>query len=1069
MSDKGRFWGAGDDESDSDTGEVETYEKEMTKPTSKYVVDSDTDSEDEVREVLSAKEKKLVALQKVASNLVEKISEADWVEVVPAFSKLLKTVQKAADVFKGFPAPYLQGVLALTDAMSSITKADKGRMSKPAAKAVTKLTSELKKLKQATPALEKGLDKYRELLAQREALGAGGGCDTSDSGSDSGSDSDSDSDSSDSDSSSSSGSSDSDSSSSDSESDDETDTDEEMPVAPRPMSALAKARARWVRAWKPEDEEGEESEDEDDDLGAGTEFDFGTDPLAGEGEVAPEAGADDVVVAAADAASAEKPEAVEEAPAAVEEVEVEKPFTFDEFQRQLTEITLLRGKRSISREEQITRLTNLYHRSWVTFDAVTALPVVMQLISIHFETVRTLDDCLSHRQWSQVADALEFVLRTLEGDPALRMATATQDEAGATAALVNQAKQAAAKLAEIAAETAEAAKAESELELGADGTIAAVTVVEDETPAAAPVSTAASKLAEATDAGMRQGAQELSGDGLRHVVVVGNLGMFLRRLADELTKALRSEDSRSEEYLSRILAEPRLMSLATRLRAYFVRADRLDDAAAAAHIEIECRHYKHDDIAQQLHARHHANRAVADARYAERMALIAAAREAAEVERAAAIAEKRPVPPGPPAELATQHVEVDEDAIRSAAAEDLPPFNSEALLAELAGFVYKHGEPRAKSRTILCSIYHHALHDRYYKARDLMLMSRLQEGIRRWDVDTQVLYNRALVQIGLCAFRMGKMQQAHACLHDIASNYRTRELLAQGMARQSSTKTEEEERAERRRQVPYHMHIHVDLLEAAYLVASMLLEIPNLAAASTDSNRREYSRYFRDQLRMLRTERTFVGPPEMTRDHVMHASLALEDCNWQRTVELIGGLKSWNLWSMYDVDAIKKMITHSIKEAALQTFMHRFAPTYDSMSLPKICDMFDLPAARVHSIVSRMMLSMELAAVWDQPTSCILMQRTARTKLQDMARELADRTAAFVDVNERSLSAATHEDGGDSTEHRTYGTRRWTGSSRWGGRRSGGGGRSGGYSRSRRYRDWQNRYRSGGSGGYGQR
>lgn len=56
-------------------------------------------------------------------------------------------------------------------------------------------------------------------------------------------------------------------------------------------------------------------------------------------------------------------------------------------------------------------------------------------------------------------------------------------------------------------------------------------------------------------------------------------------------------------------------------------------------------------------------------------------------------------------------------------------------------------------------MYHHALHDRYYVARDKLLMSHIQDNIDKVDTKTMILYNRALVTIGLSAFREGLVQK----------------------------------------------------------------------------------------------------------------------------------------------------------------------------------------------------------------------------------------------------------------------------------------------------------------------
>ena len=64
-------------------------------------------------------------------------------------------------------------------------------------------------------------------------------------------------------------------------------------------------------------------------------------------------------------------------------------------------------------------------------------------------------------------------------------------------------------------------------------------------------------------------------------------------------------------------------------------------------------------------------------------------------------------------------------------------------------FIYaKDSTDRLRTRAILCHIYHHAIHDNWYEARDLMLMSHLQDTITHADPMTQILYNRTMVQLG---------------------------------------------------------------------------------------------------------------------------------------------------------------------------------------------------------------------------------------------------------------------------------------------------------------------------------
>lgn len=335
------------------------------------------------------------------------------------------------------------------------------------------------------------------------------------------------------------------------------------------------------------------------------------------------------------------------------------------------------------------------------------------------------------------------------------------------------------------------------------------------------------------------------------------------------------------------------------------------------------------------------------------------------------------------------------------------------LISDLCTFVYQEGTDRSKTRAMLCHIYHHALHDRFLEARDLLLMSHLQDNIANvGDVSTMILFNRMMTTLGLAAFRIGRIWDAHQCLSEICSGKNHRELLAQGLSNNRYTeKSAEEEKAEKRRQVPYHQHINLDLIEACHLISAMFLEVPNMAAAEEDaaSSRRVkiISRVFRKQYEMYNRQ-VFTGPPEQIRDYIMCATKALIKGDWKTCAQLLTGLEVWNLVPGDNaVEQIQKMLIEKIKLEGLRTFLYAYSAHYDSLSLGQLCDMFDLSKNEVHSNVSKMMINREIHASWDQPTETIVLRKVEASSLQILALQFAEKTASLVEANERLLDART--------------------------------------------------------------
>lgn len=232
---------------------------------------------------------------------------------------------------------------------------------------------------------------------------------------------------------------------------------------------------------------------------------------------------------------------------------------------------------------------------------------------------------------------------------------------------------------------------------------------------------------------------------------------------------------------------------------------------------------------------------------------------------------------------------------------------SAKLIHELCVRLYASSNSLLRTRAMLCHIYHFGLHNDFHTARDMLLMSHLQESIHSADVATQILYNRVIVQLGLSAFRCGLIKESQAILLDIFTTQRVKELLAQGVHQQRfQVLSPEQEKAEKQRQLPFHMHINTELLEAAFLVSCMLVEIPLLASIeSEEQKRKSISKPFR-RLLDFADRQVFTGPPESTRDHIMQASKALQDGDWQRCRDLVQSIKIWGL--MPEANAVKEML-----------------------------------------------------------------------------------------------------------------------------------------------------------------
>ena len=268
-------------------------------------------------------------------------------------------------------------------------------------------------------------------------------------------------------------------------------------------------------------------------------------------------------------------------------------------------------------------------------------------------------------------------------------------------------------------------------------------------------------------------------------------------------------------------------------------------------------------------------------------------------------------------------------------------------LLGLASYIIKRGDARSTHRAVLCHVYHHALHDRFYDARDMLLMSHIGDTIGKTDVATQILYNRTLAQLGLCAFRAGLLEECRSCLGEVCKGGRVKELLAQGISWKYNRYQDRDparENMEKRRLVPYHQHINLELIECCHLTSAMLLEMPYKASPQLQARRdRVDVNYYATMDRIERNG--FNGPPESTKEYVHAASKALRVGNWEECASFIFGMKRvWHL--ITNSDEVKERLMVLIKEVGLRVYLLTYSTHYDSISLEALCKVFQMRKTR---------------------------------------------------------------------------------------------------------------------------
>jgi translation initiation factor 3 subunit C len=334
-----------------------------------------------------------------------------------------------------------------------------------------------------------------------------------------------------------------------------------------------------------------------------------------------------------------------------------------------------------------------------------------------------------------------------------------------------------------------------------------------------------------------------------------------------------------------------------------------------------------------------------------------------------------------------------------------------------------------RKRAALMQAYYYSISSQFFRARDILHLTHVQTTIHTSEPGVQVLFNRAIVQLGLAAFRAGLVEESQTILNEVVTSQHTRDLLGQGRIYYSSNSSETGA-AEKNKFVPFHMHINIELVDAVYYISSLLVEVPLMALQSYQGStpgainyanseaqsqaqniKKNVSRSFKRILDY--TERQyFQGPAEETRDSVFEAYNELVRFNWKSASKILSELRVWGMMpgiSVINADGkngdelLTEMLVKSCKIQSLKTWIYVNSGLIKNYSVRKLASRFEINEEMVTSTIGGLIYREEIRAhlKFNENGSKTIIFETKEDGMGNIIRDLTERVNSILERNEK--------------------------------------------------------------------
>lgn len=430
---------------------------------------------------------------------------------------------------------------------------------------------------------------------------------------------------------------------------------------------------------------------------------------------------------------------------------------------------------------------------------------------------------------------------------------------------------------------------------------------------------------------------------------------FIEKLDVQLFKALQVLSQTSLEYVHRLRDECLLISQCKNIMRFLAHAQDFENQARVGMVMLEHVYYKSDSLYEKTRA-----------------AL-----------------------KGKPDQLSLIH---------------MPEKSSVEEVSGLVDLILKHSSGKFKVKALCLQLYNLAIHNKFQEARHLMMSTRLSTSIHKQKIQIQINYNRALVQIGLAAFRLGLFEECNQLLLNICQSPNLKESLAQGVSNylRQQEKTLEEEVEEKKRFLPPHLHIGTESLDSVYLATSMFQEIPNLSENRFHLQKKVLNRNYRKLIEQYDLK-GIQFLPQSSRDYIVFASRNLHQSKWKEAFDNLSNIKVFQKMPEFKEGGLKDSLLLRCKQVSLNLFVSQNQSQNKAFNIGQLQEQFQLSKAQVLKVVSSLISKGLLNAKVDAKNGNIVFNSAtqssgdSRKEIEFLQKQHLEKIEQLVEGNERCM------------------------------------------------------------------